>query len=125
MAKVLVIDDSSFQRKNLCKLLGNIGYQTVVAENGKEGLEMAEVEAPDCIITDLLMPVMSGTDFLRELRARATEIPIVVLSADIQESTRTECMSLGAVAFLTKPINRDELGATLERFVRAEAKEGI
>ena len=109
MAKILLVDDSSFQRKNVSKMLVAMGHEVVAAENGKVGLEKAETDQPDLIITDLLMPVMDGIGYLRGLNARKLMIPVVVVSADIQETSRTECMELGAKTFLNKPIKESDL----------------
>ena len=109
MAKILLVDDSSFQRKNVSKLLVTMGHEVVTAENGQSGLEKAEADQPDLIITDLLMPVMDGISYLRGLKARHLAIPIVVATADVQEASKAECLKLGAKAFLTKPVKEPEL----------------
>lgn len=109
MAKILLVDDSSFQRKNVSKILVAMGHKVVAAENGKVGLEKAETDQPDLIITDLLMPVMDGISYLRGLNTRKLMIPVIVVSADIQETSRTECMELGAKTFLNKPIKESDL----------------
>ena len=109
MAKILLVDDSSFQRKNVSKMLVAMGHEVVAVENGKVGLEKAETDQPDLIITDLLMPVMDGISYLRGLNARKLMIPVVVVSADIQKASRTECMELGARTFLNKPIKEHDL----------------
>ena len=109
VAKILLVDDSSFQRKNVSKMLVAMGHEVVAAENGKVGLEKAETDQPDLIITDLLMPVMDGISYLRGLNARKLTIPVFVVSADIQETSRAECMELGAKIFLNKPIKEPDL----------------
>ncbi len=123
MAKILLVDDSRFQRKNVSKLLVGMGHEVSEAENGEVGLQMVESFKPDLIITDLLMPVMDGLSVLLALRKRGCKTPAIVVSADIQESTRQECMQLGAKAFLTKPVNAADIEATLKEVVAASQRE--
>ena len=123
MSKVLVIDDSNFQRKNICKMLNDLGYETVIAENGQAGLDTAAATSPDCIITDLLMPVMDGMDFLESFREKNTTTPVIVLTADIQGETRKKCVALGATAFICKPVRSEELAATLGKVIQSSVRE--
>lgn len=109
MRKILLVDDSSFQRKTVGKMLQAMGYEVIAAENGQVGLEKAESEHIDLIITDLLMPVMDGISYLRGLKSRKLTIPTIVASADVQESSKTECLRLGAKAFLTKPVKEADM----------------
>jgi len=123
MAKILLVDDSNFQRKNVAKLLTNLGHEVITAENGQTSLKRTETERPDLIITDLLMPVMDGISYLRALKSKNILIPIIVASADIQETTRRECLGLGARLFLTKPVNSDDLESAVTRSLGISAGE--
>lgn len=123
MAKILLVDDSSFQRKNIAKLLTNLGHEVVTAENGQTGLKQTETERPDLIITDLLMPVMDGISYLRALKSKNILIPIIVASADIQETTRKECLGLGARLFLTKPLKPADLESAVTQSLGMSARE--
>jgi len=109
MSSILVVDDSSFARQRLVSILTDAGHQVIEAANGFEGLEKAERHMPDCITLDLLMPEMSGLEVLRALKEKGLTIPVIVVSADIQETTQKECMELGAIAFMNKPPNENEL----------------
>ena len=109
MAKILVVDDSMFARLNICNLLQAAGHETVEAGNGREGLAMAAAHRPDCILSDLLMPELDGIGFLTALREENLSLPVIVLSADIQETKRRQCLELGATAFLSKPPQRRAL----------------
>ena len=104
MQTILIVDDSGFQRKFLQKALQDGGFQTLEAANGEEALAVAAAERPDAILTDLIMPDMRGLALLEILRERGSEIPIVVLTADIQEPVEAECLELGAARVLHKPI---------------------
>ncbi len=113
MAKILVIDDSLFMRMQVKDILLGAGHQVEEAANGEEGLEQAAASTPEVIILDLLMPGLSGEEVLAELRQQGIETPVIVHTADIQDSTRQKCLDLGARAFLNKPPNEDELLAAL------------
>ena len=109
MAKVLVVDDSNFQRKWLVKSLHKMGHETVEAADGCEGLKQIDAEKPDCMITDLLMPNMNGLELLESLNTSGKNLPSVVVTADIQKETKSQCENLGAIAFLNKPFKHYEL----------------
>jgi len=109
MSAILVIEDSAFTRRRVAEILRTDGNQIIEAANGYEGLEKAEKLKPDCIVLDLLMPEMNGFEVLNELKERGLTIPVVVLSADVQNTTQKECRELGAVAFVQKPFGEDEL----------------
>jgi CheY-like chemotaxis protein len=123
MAKILLVDDSKFQRKCVSGMLTNLGHLVSEAEDGQKGLQMLEAAKPDLIITDLLMPVMDGLSLLRGLNEKKCSVPTVVVSADIQESTKKECLKLGAKAFLNKPITSADLEAMVNHLVRPATEE--
>jgi CheY-like chemotaxis protein len=109
MPKILIIDDSRLSRNMLSDPLLEFGFTVVQAENGQEGLDAFAAHNPDCVITDLLMPVMTGQEFIRELRGKDTAVPVLVLSSDIQETSEAECQALGISKFLNKPVNADQI----------------
>ena len=109
MSLILIIDDSSFTRKALAKMVKEQGYETVEASDGREGIEMAATRSPDCILIDLIMPEMGGLEVLEALRDQESKIPRIVITADIQESVRQQCLEGGALAVLNKPPKKDEL----------------
>jgi len=109
LALVLIADDSSFQRKVLAGALAKAGYETLEAANGKDGIEKALTSEPACILMDILMPDLDGVSALQELRARGNKAPVIMVTADIQETTRKKCMNLGAVGFVNKPVKGPSL----------------
>ena len=125
MARILLVDDSAFQRKNIAKLLTSMDHDVITAENGEVGLEKVEAENPDLVVTDVLMPVMDGISFLRAMRTRGLKVPSIVSSADIQESTREECLRLGAKAFLTKPVKAPDLERAISQTLSRSARERV
>src|ERR1700704_932677 len=86
--KVLIIEDERDLTEVLTYNLHREGYETLVAHDGQEGLRKAQTLLPDLIILDLMLPVLSGQDVLRELRAgeRTREIPVIILSARAEET---------------------------------------
>jgi CheY-like chemotaxis protein len=115
MAKILVVDDSLFARLNICDILRGAGHETVEAENGAQGLKKVVDEKPECVLSDLLMPEMDGIAFLEALREREINLPVIVLSADIQETKRQKCIELGTAGFISKPPRKDEILALVAR----------
>ena len=113
MATILIVDDSSFQRSFLRKALTEAGHRVLEAGEGEEALEVAAAESPDCILTDLIMPDMRGLKLLETLRDRGSEIPTIVLTADIQESVEKKCLKIGAVRVLHKPAKPMVLAAAI------------
>lgn len=109
MTKILVVDDSQLSRKFVSFPLSEHGYEVVEACHGLDALEKLHEQEFDLVVTDLLMPEMSGEQFLSQLRAEGYSLPVVIVSADIQESTQQRCEELGMDRFLNKPVRADVL----------------
>lgn len=109
--KILLIEDDARSVHLMELILGSLGYQPLVAENGREGLEMARIHRPDLILLDLMLPEMDGFEFLRQARADPDigDVPVVVTSARARSSTKKAAAELGIDAYLTKPFRKDEL----------------
>lgn len=122
MAVVLVVEDSSFTRKTLCRILEAEGYGTLEAGNGYEGLEKVTLYSPDCILLDLLMPEVNGFEVLEILQAQGSKIPVIAITADIQQSVRQRCFELGAKKFLNKPPNLDEVRKAVKDVLTCQVK---
>lgn len=93
------------------------------AADGREGLRMAQQELPDCILTDLLMPEMDGISLLAALRDLGSKLPVIVLSADIQESKHRQCEELGAAGFLSKPPKSTILLGMIEKVLAGRGEK--
>jgi two-component system, chemotaxis family, chemotaxis protein CheY len=119
MARILIIDDSSFQRGIIRKTLQQSGYETIEAKDGREGLLRAVDAAPDLILLDLVMPEIDGFTVLTELHNQGITVPVLVLTADIQEMTRDQCLALGAAGFLNKPVKAENLITAVQGGLRA------
>lgn len=115
MASILIMDDAAFSRRMIRKALQKEGYEMLEAGNGREGLEMISTHNPDCVLTDLLMPDIDGFGVLRALHEQGSKTPVIVISADIQEWARSQCLELGAAGFINKPLKEDELRNTVRQ----------
>ncbi|MDM8554046.1 response regulator [Desulfococcaceae bacterium HSG7] len=122
MVQIVAMDDSNFQRKMLTKIVKEEGHEVIEAANGHEGLFKIATYRPDLVLMDLVMPNVTGIDVLEVLHHKNFEVPVIVISADIQAMTKERCKRLGAVAFINKPIKKDEVTKTL-REVIASLKE--
>ncbi len=114
MAKVLIIDDAKFTRTMLKKMIAEFGHETIEAENGREGLEKITSENPDLVLTDILMPEMEGTELLKLLRETNMDVKVIVISANIQDTIRDQCMNLGVSEFFGKPPDKEKLKKVIE-----------
>ena len=113
--KILVVDDSPTERHVLLELLTKNGYQVSTAECGEEGIEKAKTDLPDLILMDVVMPGLNGYQATRTLtRDEATRnIPIIVCTSKGQETDKIWGLRQGAIDYLIKPINGDELLAKI------------
>jgi len=122
MALILIIDDSSYMRGKICSILKLDGHKILEADNGLKGLQMASSNSPDCILLDIIMPGMDGLKIIKALSDQHLNIPMIVVTADIQESTRKQCMELGAVAVINKPPKEEELRSIINKVLTLKKK---
>lgn len=118
---VLVVDDDLGQQELIAGLLSEHGYRVLVANDGKRALELLAVERPRLILLDLIMPVMTGYEFLRHLWAmdEYQDIPVVVISGAHVPNPG------GVVGFLRKPLHAAELLAVVARQAPREAGDNV
>ncbi len=112
MAKILVVDDNVDMLDTLEHLFGFYEFEVLRAENGKEGLEIAEQEQPGVILLDALMPVMDGFEACEKLKQnlKTKNIPVIFLSANYTgQEHRQKGIELGADDYILKPFNAKEL----------------
>jgi CheY-like chemotaxis protein len=116
MSRVLVIDDESTVGVVLRLAFDAEGHETVVAEDGRTGIELALAEHPDAIVLDLMMPRVNGYDVLDALRDAdgMQEVPVLVLTAVALSSERERCLSAGADAVMTKPFDPRDVVEALD-----------
>lgn len=107
--KILIVDDSGLARRNTRRILEAAGYEVIEAEDGLGGLEQYFVQKPDVVVLDLVMRGMYGHDVLTKLREIDASARVIVVTADVQHSSRNMVEASGASGFLTKPVNGEEL----------------
>lgn len=113
MKTILIVDDSIFTRNIHQQLIAAAGYRTVTAAGGGEAIAVYESEKPDLVTMDLLMPDMDGMEALQKIREMDPGARVVICSTDKQKYRREEATQFGAVGFLAKPVDPDELVALL------------
>ncbi len=121
MKKVLVVDDEEHLTSLVKAYLIKDGYQVSIANNGREGLVTARRVNPDIIILDIMMPEMDGYEFLRSYRTES-DIPVIFLTAKVDEQERVLGLELGADDYLAKPFYPRELISRVRAVLRREAK---
>jgi two-component system chemotaxis response regulator CheY len=111
MAKILVIDDDVVVRETLVLILEDKGYEVVSAEDGQRGLSAFRSEAPDLVITDIIMPEKEGIQTIREIRALRPQAKIVAISGGGRIGNTDFlriAQQLGAADIISKPFDPDE-----------------
>ena len=116
VATILIIEDESHLRRDICELLGFSGYETLEAGNGAAGLQKAIQHVPDMILCDITMPGMDGLQVLEQVRANplTAHIPFVFLTARAEEDLRDVLKRAGANDYLSKPFTLDQLHEVIE-----------
>jgi diguanylate cyclase (GGDEF)-like protein len=122
-ATILIVDDELANRRLLEALLRPEGYQTVGAASGAEALCLVAASAPDLILLDVMMPHMDGFEVVARLKAdpATANIPVIMVTAQIDRGARVAGLSAGAEEFLTKPVDRSELWLRVRNLLRLKA----
>lgn len=114
---VLAVDDEPGILRLIKLELSGQGFRVLTAENGKDGVRMAEEHRPDIALLDILMPEMTGMEVMRELRER-TNIPVILLTAKGSDADKVRGLELGADDYLAKPFSPEELSARVRAVLR-------
>ncbi|HOG04831.1 MAG TPA: sigma-54 dependent transcriptional regulator [Paludibacter sp.] len=114
MAKILVVDDERSIRNTLKDILEFEKHQVTLAENGKEGLDLAENNFFDLIFSDIRMPEMDGVELLTALKEKEIEAPVVMISGHGTIDTAVDCIKKGAFDFIEKPVDLNRLLITIK-----------
>jgi DNA-binding NtrC family response regulator len=112
--KILVVDDDAAMREVLELRLRQWGYQVMLATDGKEGQEQAETADPDIVISDVIMPHLSGMELLRVLKSGNPARPVILVTAEASIPQAVDAMILGAKNYIEKPIDYSKLQTLLE-----------
>jgi CheY-like chemotaxis protein len=122
MNKILIVDDDKLLRDGLARVLVSRGYEVEQASNGEDALALAESKKPNLIITDILMPKMSGMELLEKIRHTiwGENIPIIVLTIkdeDIEDVNKT--MQIGTGAYLSKAeVSPDDVAKLVDQYLK-------
>lgn len=106
---IAVVDDDAAIRTGVSSLLRSAGYAVELFDSAEDFLERVPEPRPHCMITDIQMPGMSGLELQAILRARHRVLPIMMMTAFPEPAIRERAMAQGAVCFLSKPFNADDL----------------
>jgi DNA-binding response OmpR family regulator len=122
--RVLIVDDSPILLETLAFALSMRGFLVETAADGISGLERALAMQPDCIVIDVRMPGLNGLQLMRVLRGdpQGEQIPMIILSAMVQENDQVVGMLSGADQYLTKPTHPEELDAAIHRAIALDAE---
>ena len=122
-SKILVVDDVAMNVKLLADLLALKGYRTCTASSGPEALATLEVERPDLVLLDVMMPGMSGYEVCQLIRANPAHamLPVVLVTALDPALERTKGLEAGADDFLSKPVSQAELLARVRSLLRIKS----
>jgi len=118
--RVLCVDDNKLNRELVAATIGEEGMHVLVAENGREALQVLERDSVDVVLLDLVMPMADGTSALKALRAdpRYEFLPVIVLTSHRNSQMRQEAIVAGADDFLSYPLNRVELVTRIHSLLR-------
>lgn len=126
MNRILIVEDNEMNRDMLSRRLTRRGFETLIAVDGQQGVDVARAESPDLILMDMSLPVLDGWNATKALKANdaTREIPVIALTAHAMSGDREQAMAAGCDDYDTKPIELDRLlgkiQAQLERVGKAD-----
>jgi DNA-binding response OmpR family regulator len=124
VATVLVVDDEPIVREVVVRYLRSEGYRTIEAADGDVACELVERERPDLVVLDLMLPGTDGLAVCRWIRARF-ELPVIMLTARVEEADRIVGLELGADDYVTKPFSPRELAARVKTVLRRSRSPAV
>lgn len=122
--RILIIEDEVGLIESVRYSLEVEGFEVVVADTGRAGLEAVRTQKPDLVLLDLMLPGMSGLDVCRQVRL-FSDVPIVMLTAKDSEADKVTGLELGADDYLTKPFSMRELVARIRAHLRRSNRSGV
>lgn len=116
MARILIVDDSPSQLYGIQKMVEKLGHETILSENGKDGIRVAMEQLPDLILMDVVMPDMNGFQATRKISkdSRTANIPVVIVTTKQLETDRIWGMRQGAKEYLVKPVTEKSLQQAID-----------
>ena len=122
MTKILIVEDEESVIDPLELLLSKEGFTIETARDGREALEKFEKVSPDLVLLDLMIPIISGTEVCRQIRAKS-QVPIIMLTAKDTEVDKVVGLELGADDYIVKPYSKAELVARIKAVLRRQGGE--
>ncbi|MEO7034693.1 MAG: EAL domain-containing protein [Polyangiaceae bacterium] len=116
--RVLVADDDEPLRDLVKRTLVSAGYEVLTASDGQEAIDLMTATPVDAVVSDISMPRLTGIELLRAIRARDPDVPVVLCTGTPHVDSAIEAVKLGALQYLTKPVDLEELKRALGRAVR-------
>jgi two-component system alkaline phosphatase synthesis response regulator PhoP len=117
-AHILVVEDHADLAFGLSTALESDGHRVTIAEDGEQGLHVAEQGSPDLVVLDLMLPGKSGYQVLKELRGQGIDVPVLILTARGEETDKVLGFNIGADDYVTKPFGMLELLARVRALLR-------
>lgn len=124
VTKILVVDDEVKITEVIASFLESRGFTVFSVDNGKDALEVFDRENISLIVLDLMLPDISGEDLCKTIRKKS-RVPIIMLTAKVEESDMIEGLQIGADDYITKPFSLKELHARLEAVLRRASNDLI
>jgi two-component system, chemotaxis family, chemotaxis protein CheY len=118
--KILVVDDSGLARRSIRQVLEEMGHQVEEARDGAEAIERYFLNHHDLIVLDMVMEGMYGLEVLMKFKQLNPDARVIVVTADIQETTRAEVRAAGGAALINKPVVRAELERVVNSALKGE-----
>ena len=122
MKKILIVEDEKPLRQSLKYILEIEGFKVYEASSGTKALQLFKEKNPDALLLDLMIPEVSGEEVCRAIRKRS-KVPIIMLTAKIDEHSKISGLEMGADDYITKPFSTPELIARLKAVMRRSEKE--
>jgi DNA-binding response OmpR family regulator len=120
---ILVVEDDPHTAEIVRLYLTRDGHDVMVASDGAQGLKLAQERKPSLVVLDLMLPGMDGLEVCRSLRAEADSVPVIMLTARVEEHDRLQGLDLGADDYVTKPFSPRELAARVRAVLRRTGRD--
>jgi CheY-like chemotaxis protein len=120
-AHILIVDDNAPVMRGFTRALSAGGYAVDCASDGVEGFERLRQRSYDLVVTDLNMPRMNGFDFLAKIRETQPEVPVILMTGELDPELYAKAKEMGVVRYLLKPVRLQQLGRAVENAVKLRA----
>jgi FixJ family two-component response regulator len=119
---VVGVDDDVRVRESIARLATSAGYTAIMFPSAEALLASGALEGADCLISDVRMPGMDGLELQQRVRTESPRLPVILISGQLDEGVRERALHLGAVAFLYKPFDGEELLRVIQRALEQDSK---